>query len=208
MRIIPPGTIMSTGIPSITTTTGLTPTTTTMNYCLEEKGMNQPLYIQPNQVTSNPPPEQTTPPGDINPTSTTPGLNYPSTNPQINITLDQPATLTLIYVPVARPDQPSSNVDEYTVQFVYPNGTSSRIFTSEIPSMHETTTTPSGLPPSETTTTTPSTSLPSKNSPQVDLPTNFRVPTGTIIVITITSTNDDSNPTGVCILFLLLKLLF
>ncbi|CAF4805945.1 unnamed protein product, partial [Rotaria magnacalcarata] len=30
-----------------------------MSYCTQQKGMNQPLTIQPAQVTSNPPPETT-----------------------------------------------------------------------------------------------------------------------------------------------------
>ncbi|CAF5136041.1 unnamed protein product, partial [Rotaria sp. Silwood1] len=41
-------------------TTGLPPTTTTINYCIEEKGMNQTLYIPLSQVSSNPPPQQIT----------------------------------------------------------------------------------------------------------------------------------------------------
>ena len=109
-----------------------------MNYCTEEKGMNQPLTIQPNQVTSNQPFNQTTPPGDINPTTTTPGLNFPSTNPLINITLDQPAALTVIYVPTDRPNQPT-NVKQFVVVFVYPNGTTSEAFLSQIPSTSGTT---------------------------------------------------------------------
>ena len=119
-----------------------------MNYCTQEKGMNQPLNIRPDQVTSNPPSNQTTPPSDINPTSSTPGLNFPSNNTQINVTLDQPATLTIIYVPTNRPNQPT-NVDEFVVVFVYPNGTTSRLYTSQIPSSSTTT----------TTTTTPSTGV-------------------------------------------------
>ncbi len=132
-----------TGAPLLTTTT-LPPTTTTMNYCTEELGMNQPLTIQPSQVTSSPPSDQTTPSGDINPTTTTtPGLNFSSPNPQINITFDQPASLTIIYLPVDRPNQPT-NVDQFVVVFVYPNGTTSQQFTSEIPSIGTTTgTTPS-----------------------------------------------------------------
>ena len=208
----PAGTSISTGIPSITTTTGLPPTTTTMNYCIEEKGMNAPLTIRPEQFTSNPQPEETTPPGDINPTSdvNNPGLDFPSKNPQINITFDQPATLTLIYIPVDRPNQPS-NVNKFNVTFIYSDGTPPKSFTSEIPSISETTTTtPSGIPLSETTTAPSISRLvpPSNISPQVDLPTNFRVPEGTIVVIDIISTKDGSNPNGVCILFLLLKLLF
>lgn len=189
-----------TGTPA-TTTTVFAPTTTTMNYCTEEQGMNQPLSIQPNQVRSNPAPEETTPPGDINPTSTTPGLKFPSMIPQINVTLDQPAALTLIYLPVDRPNEPS-NVNEFRVLFVYPNGTTSQEFASQIPSTSETTTvtTPSGIP--SETSTTPSTSLvfpPSDVSPQVDLPPNFRVPAGTTVMIIITSTTDSLNPTGVCL---------
>ena len=185
------------GTQGSTTTTSLPPTTTTMNYCVEEKGMNQPLTIRPEQVKSNPSPDQTTP-GDINPTGTTPGLDFPAPYPQINVTLDQPATLTVVYVPVDRPNQPS-NVDAFTVVFVYPNGTSSPSFESKIPSAG-TTTTQSGAP-SQTTTTVSTTGVfaPSDVSPQVDLPVNFRVPQGTVIVITITTTSDQANPRDVCI---------
>jgi hypothetical protein len=176
-----------------------------MNYCTEELGMNQPLTIQPSQVTSNPSYDQTTPSGDINPTTTlTPGLNFPSPNPQINITLDQPASLTVIYLPVDRPNQPT-NVDQFTVVFVYPNGTTSEEFTSEIPSTGSTTTTtPSTGAPSATTTTPSPGGIvpPSDVSPLVNLPPNFQVPNGTIVIINITSTNDSSNPTGVSLAFL------
>ena len=178
------------------------PTTTTVNYCTEEKGMNQPLTIQPDQVTSNPPSDQTTTPSDINPT-TTPGLDFPSPNPQINITLDQPAALTVIYLPTDRPGQPT-NVEEFVVVFFYPNDTTSQPFASEIVSpTTTTTTTPSTGAPSQTTTT-PSVSgvvLPSDVSPQVDLPPIFHVPNGTIVIINITSTTDKLPPTGVCVAF-------
>lgn len=200
---------LTTGTPSATSTSSrlttelLPPTTITMNYCTEHKGMNQPLTIQPEQVTSIPPPEQPTTELNINPTSTTPGLNYSSSNPQINIKLDQPATLTVIYLPIDRPNQPSSNVNNFTVTFIYPDGTTSKTFPSKIESTSMTTTTPSGIP--SETTTTPSTSAiipPSDVSPRVDLPPNFQVPQKTTIVITIISTNDNSPPTGVCILSL------
>jgi hypothetical protein len=174
-----------------------------MNYCTQEQGMNQPLTIQPNQVTSSPPSDQTTPSGDINPTTTTttPGLKFSSPSPQINITLDQPASITLIYLPVDRPNQPT-NVNQFTVVFVYPNDTTSQQFTSEIPSTSSTTTTtPSTGAPSAVTTTPTTTGVvpPSNVSPQVDLPSNFQVPNGTIVVINITSTTDKLNPTGVSV---------
>jgi hypothetical protein len=167
-----------------------------MNYCVEENGMNQPLTIQPNQVTSNQPYDQTTPTtGDINPTTSTLGLNFPSTGPLINITLVQPATLTLVYLPTDRPNQPT-NVEQFTLVFAYPNGTISDQFTSQTPST------------SGTTTTTPSTGVvsgtipsgvvsPSDVSPQVDLPPNFQVPNGTVLMITITSTQNSESPLGV-----------
>ena len=197
-----------TGTPALTTTVVI-PTTTTMILCTQQTGMNTPLSIKPTQVISNPSPIPTTPPGDINPTSTTPGLNYPTPSPQINVTFDQPATVTLIYLPTDRPNQPT-NVDQFAVVFVFPNGTQLLPYTSQIPSTG-TTTTPSGVPSETTTTpsglpsetTTPSTSglvLPSNVSPQVDLPPNFQVPQGTTVVITITSTKDEKNPTGVCII--------
>ncbi|CAF5088956.1 unnamed protein product, partial [Rotaria sp. Silwood1] len=193
---IPTSTSMSTGT---TTTTGLPPTTTTMNYCIEEKGMNQPLYIPRSKVSSNPPPERITSDG-INPTPTTPGFNYPSTNPVINITLEQPVTLTLIYLPVDRSINPT-NVNEFVVQFFYPNGTNSTIFTSKIPSKgKKTTRTPSGI--LSQTTTIPSIDgivLPSDMSPQVDLSPNFQVPQQTTIKITITSTKNISKARGVAI---------
>jgi choice-of-anchor A domain-containing protein len=185
----PTSTSSPTGTPS-PTTSALPPTTTTMNYCTEENGMNQPLTIQP---------DQTTPQGDINPTTSTPGLNLPSSNPQITITLDQPATLTLIYIPTDRPDQPT-NVEQFVVVFVYPNNTSSQTFPSEILSPTTTTSaTPSTGAPSETSTTTSTSGIvpPSDVSPQVNLPPNFRVPEGTTVIINITSTTGGSPPTGV-----------
>jgi hypothetical protein len=192
-----------------TTTTTLAPTTTTMNFCVEEKGMNQPLTITPDQIQSNPQPQQTTPPGDINPTPGTPGLNYPSPNPQINVTLNQPTTLTVIYLPVDTPNKPS-NVQTFQVVFVYPNATTSQPYTSTISSATTTTTTttssPSAGAPSAISTTPSSTAivLPSAVSPQVDLPPNFQLPPSTIVVITITSTTDGSNPTGVWECFFLI----
>lgn len=173
-----------------------------MNYCTEEKGMNQPLYIDSKQVISSPPSEPTTE-GSLNPTSTTPGLSYPSPNPTINITLDQSATLTLIYLPVDRPNEPS-NVKEFTAVFYYPDGTNSKDYPSETPSPSGTTTTAAGLPTE--TTTTPSTNViypPSSISPRVDLPPNFDVPEKTIVSITITNTVEGGNPTGVCMVSLL-----
>ncbi len=170
-----------------------------MNYCTQENGMNQPLTIQPNQVTSNQSYDQISPPGDINPTTSTPGLNFPSTNPLINITLDQPATLTLIYLPTDRPNQPT-NVDQFTIVFVYPNGTLSDEFTSQIPSASGTTTTTSSAGAPSQTITTPSTIgvvPPSVGSPQVDLPPNFQVPNGVVLMIMITSTTDAASPYGV-----------
>lgn len=185
------------GTQGSTTTTSLPPTTTTMNYCVEEKGMNQPLTIQPEQVKSNPSPDQTTP-GDINPTGTTPGLDFPTPNPQINVTLDQPAKLTVVYVPVDRPEQPS-NVKTFTVVFIYPDGSTSPSFDSKIPSPGATTTTtPSSGASSGTTPSTTGVFAPSAVSPQVDLPKNFQVPKGTVISITITSTSDQRNPQDVC----------
>jgi hypothetical protein len=179
-----------------------------MNFCVEEKGMNQPLTITPDQVQSNPSPTPTTPPGDINPTSGTPGLNYPSPNPQINVTLNQPATLTVIYLPVDKPNQPS-NVQTFQVVFVYPNGTTSQPFTSIIPSTTTTTATTTtsslsaGIPSATSTTPSPTGIVPPSGvSPQVDLPPNFSVPSNTTVVITITSTTNGSNPTGVCEIFI------
>jgi hypothetical protein len=185
-----------------------------MNYCTQENGMNQPLNIQPDQVTAYPPYDKTIPQGDINPTATTPGLNFSFQNPQINIILTQPASLTVIYIPTNRPNQPT-NVDQFSVVFVYPNGTTSPSFTSEIPSVSGTTST--------TTTPTPATGVPSQTStipipsgivppsdvsPQVDLPPNFQVPNGTIVIMNIKSTTDNLPPTGVCIVFLFVVAFF
>jgi hypothetical protein len=187
------------GTQGSTTTTALPPTTTTMNYCVEEKGMNQPLPIQPEQVKSNPSPDQTTP-GDINPTGKTPGLDFTTPNPTINVTLNQPAKLTVILVPRDRPEQPS-NVQSFTVVFIYPDGTNSPSFDSKIPSPGATTTTTASSGASSETTTTPSTPgvfALSTSWPQVDLPKNFQVPNGTVVSITITSTSDQLNPHDVC----------
>jgi hypothetical protein len=174
-----------------------------MTYCIEERGMDQPLTIQPHQVASNPALDQTTPADYINPTTTTPGLNFTSMNPQINVTLIQRAALTLIYLPTNLPNQPT-NVLQFGVQFTYPNGTISEEFQSAIPSANGTITTiPSTPAPSETTTTTSTPSgvvPPSDDSPQVDLPANFHVPNSTVVTINIKSTIDNLNASGVCII--------
>jgi hypothetical protein len=188
-----------------TTTTSLPPTTTTMNYCTNQQGMNQPLNITPTDYTTNPSPQQTTPPGDINPTSTTPGLNFPtSLTPQINVTVNQPANLTVIYIPVDRPKQPPSNVDQFSVIFVFPNNTVSQEYPSSIPSITSTSTTTTTSTSSSSLFTTPITTTttvipPSNLSPIVNLPTNFQIPSGTTIIITITLTTNQTYPTGVCI---------
>ena len=204
------GTPATTGVTSPTvgqqavveTTTSLPPTTTTMNYCVENNGMNQPLTIQPSQVTSNPPPSNGTSFSNINPTPNSPGVDYSTPNPTIYITNNQPATLTVVYLPTDRPNNPS-NVQQFTVQFQYPNGTTTQPFPSTIaPSPSSTTTsTPSTTGSSTTTTTPPSTTgvvLPSNASPQVNLPANFNVPNGTVTIITITSTTDSQYPHSVC----------
>ena len=162
------------------------------------------LSIQRNQVRSNPPPEETTPPGDINPTLTKPGLRFSSINPRINVTLNQAATLALIYLPVDRPNQPS-NVNEFVVVFFYVDGTNSQPFTSRIPSTSRTdeaATLPLGISSEASTTSSRNRAFPpSDASPRIDLPPNFRVPQGTKLMLIITSTRDRSKPTGVSVLF-------
>jgi hypothetical protein len=188
----------TTGTPSTTTTT-VPPTTTTMNFCVEENGMNQPLTITSNQVQFDSPPTQST---DINPTPTTPGLTFTTPNPRISVTLTQPTTLTVIYLPVDRPNNPS-NVKDFAVVLTYPNGTTSTPYTSTTPSTGSptTTTTPTpsaGAPSSASTTPSPAGVVPlSDVSPRVDLPPNFLVPQNTVVTIMITTTTDGSNPVGV-----------
>ena len=177
----------------VQSTTPLPPTTPAMNYCEETKGMNQPLTIQPGQVTSNPTPDNPSPSGDINPTtSPTSGLNFSSPTPQINITLDQPATITVIYVPTDRPEEPTT-VIEFTVTLALPNGTTLGPYPSE---------TPSTGAPSQTTTSPSNAVSPSAGSPQVPIPVNSELPQGTIVIIDVTKTKQDSLATGVCIIFL------
>ena len=166
-----------------------------MNYCAQQNGMNQPLTIQPGQVTFDSPSNQSPSSTDINPTSTTPGFTFTTPNPGINVTLDQPATLTVIYLPNDRPNQPS-NVQQFQVVFVYPNGSTSQTFTSTTASTSSavtSTTTPSAGTTLGTTTVVP----PSVVSPRVDLPQNFDVPQKTTVVITITSTTNGLYPSGV-----------
>jgi hypothetical protein len=139
---------------------------------------------------------------NINPISTTTGFTFTTPNPQIRVTLDRPTTLTLIYLPVDRPNQPS-NVQQFQVVFVYPTGSPSPSFTSTIPSTNDITTlttTPSAgtTPPIFTTPRAITIVPPSNVSSQVDLPPNFQVPQNTVVEITITSTINGSNPTGVC----------
>jgi hypothetical protein len=66
---------------SSTTGTPLPPITTTMNYCVEENGMNQPLTIKPDQITFDSPSQQTISSTNINPTSTKPGFTFTTPNP-------------------------------------------------------------------------------------------------------------------------------
>jgi hypothetical protein len=180
---------------SSTTTTTLSPTTTTMNYCVEENGMNQPLTITSDQVQFDSPPTQST---DINPTPTTPGLTFTTPNPRISVTLTQPTTLTVIYLPVDRPNNPS-NVNDFAVVLTYPNGTTSSPYTSTTPSASSQTTTTTPIPTAASTTPSPAGVVPLSNvSPRVDLPPNFDVPQNTVVTIVITTTTDGSNPTGVC----------
>jgi hypothetical protein len=180
---------------SSTTTTTLSPTTTTMNYCVEENGMNQPLTITSDQVQFDSPPTQST---DINPTPTTPGLTFTTPNPRISVTLTQPTTLTVIYLPVDRPNNPS-NVNDFAVVLTYPNGTTSSPYTSTTPSASSQTTTTTPIPTAASTTPSPAGVVPlSDVSPRVDLPPNFDVPQNTVVTIVITTTTDGSNPTGVC----------
>ena len=173
-----------------------------MNYCEETNGMNRPLDIQPSQVTSQPSPDNK-PDSSINPTTSTPGLDFSTNKPQINVTFDKPTTLVVVYLPTDRPNEQTS-AKQFTVTFVYPNGTKSQAFPSVTPSSSGTTTkTPSTGAPSETSTTTPFASgfvPPSVNSPQVKLPPNFQVPAGTIAVIDVTETTNNSPATGVRII--------
>ena len=159
--------------------------------------MNQPLTIQPGQVSFDSPSNQSPSSTDINPTSTTTGFTFTTTpNPRINVTLDQPTTLTVIYLPNDRPNQPS-NVKDFGVVFIYPDGSKSQPFTSTTVSTSSaitSTTTPSAGTTPGTTTVVP----PSDVSPRVDLPTNFDVPAKTTMIIMITSTTDGLYPTGVC----------
>ena len=188
--------LSSTAIILSTTTTTLPPTTTTMNYCTQQNGMNQPLTIQPDQVSFDSPSNQSPSSTDINPTSSTPGFTFTTPNPRINVTLDQPTTLTVIYLPNDRPNQPS-NVKDFAVVFIYPNGSTSQPFTSTSVSTSSavtSTTTPSTGTTPGTTTVVP----PSAVSPQVNLPPNTDLPQNTIVMILITSTTDGMNPTGVC----------
>jgi hypothetical protein len=170
-----------------------------MDFCIEENGMSQPLTITSNQVQFDSPPTQST---GINPTPTTPGLTFTTPKPQINVTLDQSTILTVIYLPVDRPNNPS-NVQDFAVVFVYPNGTTSTSYTSTTPSTSSptttTTSTPSaGTPQPTSTTPSPAAIVPlSDVSPRVDLPPNFKVPETTTVVILITSTTNGENPTGV-----------
>jgi hypothetical protein len=181
-----------------------------MNYCVQEQGMNQPMTIDSTQVIYKQLPEQTSPPGNINPTLTQPGLNYTTEqSPTINVTLTQPASLTVIYIPIDRPNQPS-NVNQFNVAFVFPNNNTPIQFPSSFAGTVETTTTttPSSLPSLTSTTpaagtTTPGVQPPSSVSPTVDLPPNFQVPSGTVIIITVLSTTDRQPATGVRIILVL-----
>ena len=162
-----------------------------MSYCEQTNGMNQLLTIQPNQVTFNPQ-NTNSPSGSINPTPSTPGLDFPSKNPQIQVTLTQPTILTLVYVPTNRNNLPTT-VEEFKVILALPNGTTLGPYPSQ---------TPSTSAPSQTTTSSSNVVSPSAGSPQVPIPVNSELPQGTIVIIDVTKTKQDSLATGVCIIFL------
>jgi hypothetical protein len=171
--------------------------------------MNQPLTIQPDQVTFSPPPTNTDNPSYINPTPSSPGMTFNTPTPTINVTLKQPATITVIYIP----KQPPSNVYSFTVIVYLPN-TTVLTFPSTMPPSAGASTTPFGgasttpsVLSSQTTTTPITTSIQplSDSSPRVDFPPNFQVPTGTVIGIMITATTTPANPTAVRIRFFSLE---
>ena len=159
--------------------------------------MNQPLTIQPSQVSFDSPSDQSPSSTDINPTSKTTGFTFTTTpNPRIKVTLDQPTTLTVIYLPNDRPNQPS-NVKDFAVVFIYPDGSTSQPFPSTTVSTSSaitSTTTPLAGTTPGTTTVVP----PSDVSPQVNLPADFDLPEKTTLMIMITSTTNGFYPTGVC----------
>lgn len=163
-----------------------------MNYCVEQKGMNQPLTIEPDQVKINPEPKSST--GDINPKADTPGLSFDTMNPSFEITVKEPATFTVIYLPNDRPNRPS-NINQFVVVISFPDGRPSEEFTSNTPTSALTTTTPSSGAASETTTPSSNAVVPpSSSSPQVNLPVNYRIPVGAVITITVISTTNQAFP--------------
>ena len=183
---LPPSTTTTeTEAPTTTTTLPPSTTTTTESICAEGSGMNQPLYIQPEQVTYMQEPEQSSSPSDINPTTTTSGVDFEHDYPEIHINLDQAATVSIVYVPVDRPNEPT-NVRRFVLAFRYPNGTQSPPYYSQIPS--------DGATPSATSN---GFVLPSSVSPQVILPSDYYVPSGTILLLGIISTSDDAPPQNV-----------
>jgi len=197
------GTSSSTGTTPSPSTTSIPPTTNPMQYCTEQLGMNRPYDIPQSAFENINPQLDTTQlsTSDINPTLDKPGFTLDRMNPTINIQLPQDATITNIYIPIDKP----SNVEQFQVQFFYPNHTDSPIFTSQIPSASQTTS--SSLPSATSTKPSPiDRLLPSDKSPQIlDLPQNFQVPKDTTVLITITKTADNNElpPTNVCIILFL-----
>jgi hypothetical protein len=171
------------------TTTSLAPTTTPTDYCAEQGKMDQLYPITPGQVTSQPNPNPNTPIANINPNSPTPGgVDYSTPNPTITVTITDSTTLTKVFIPN---DQPTSNVKQFNYTIYSPEGVPVYNGTSTIPSTSAST----------TTTTTPSTTTgvvrPTPNSPQSDLPTGTTLQPGSTLVMTILSTTNQQNPTGV-----------
>jgi hypothetical protein len=164
-----------------------------MSYCVEQKGMNQPLSLTPDQVTSNPAPTSS---GDINPKPDTTGYTFTSLNPVINVVLKETTTVTVIYLPNDRPNKPS-NVNQFVVTVSYPDGRTPDELTSTTPTSGATTTTTPSPSGSETTPSSNAVILPSSSSPQVNLPTNYRLPVGAVISITIISTTNQDFPRDV-----------
>ena len=161
---------------------------TTTKYCADQNGMSTPLIIQSNQVTSNQNLTSTTPSdASINPTESKPGFTFPNTNAFVNITLQKPATIALVYIASTRPYQPT-NVLHFLLIIVYQNGSTVEL-SSVVPSGDSTSPTSPAIVNGYV--------LPSSRDPQVELSSSTELPKGTVLMIVLGATNDMLAPSRV-----------
>jgi hypothetical protein len=174
-------------------------TTTTIQYCEGTTGMKQPIYIQPEQVSTKPAPTNPSAVDGVNPTDKNTGLNFSNATVQVSIIVQEALKDFIIYtVPNA-----VNNIEELKLTIKFSDGTQSAVYTSVRPSTRGTTTPSTGS--GSESTTTPSTAngilLPTEDSLVIQIPPYLDVPVNSTLIIDVTKTKDNLPAEGVCVEF-------